>query len=163
MNEQTLERLMIDDSLGALPPDVSELLAAYCADKGHEQQRQQWERLALIRAKPFSRECRRRFRSSRSAMRVCDFSAGAMVFSAAAALLFGIGIGFYLHAAQPSAGPAVISQVTSPPPVVPTAGGVSDIWSSNRLVAAALESKHADQPQWRWSSPVTQPQIGGMQ
>src|SRR5690349_11422320 len=33
MNDQTLERLLIDRSLGALSPDVDELLAAYLATR----------------------------------------------------------------------------------------------------------------------------------
>lgn len=163
MNDQTLERLMIDEALGALPPDVNELLAAYCADTAHERQRKAWQQLALTTREalqPRTAEAIPVFPAQ--AVRVLRFRrTAAMALSAAAMLLFGIGIGFHLHIAQPSAAPAVTAQLANPPPVVAAAGGVPDIWSSNRLLAVALESKNEGRPQWRWSSPVGQPQIGG--
>ena len=86
------------------------------------------------------------------AVRVLRFRRTAvMALSAAAALLFGIGIGVHLHLAQPSAGPVLAAQPTNASVVAPATAGVLDIWSSNRLLAVALESKREAQPQWRWS------------
>jgi hypothetical protein len=164
VNEQTLERLIIDEALGALPPDVGELLAAYCANTTHERERQEWQRLTLTAREalqPRATEAIPVFPVQ--AVRVLRFRRTAvMALSAAAALLFGIGIGVHLHLAQPSAGPVLAAQPTNASVVAPATAGVLDIWSSNRLLAVALESKREAQPQWRWSSPVDQPQIGGV-
>ena len=47
MDDATLDRLMIDDALGALEPDVSALLAAYTASlPQNEQRRADWRALA---------------------------------------------------------------------------------------------------------------------
>jgi hypothetical protein len=165
VNDQTLERLMIDDALGALSPDVSELLAAYTATAARDPQRQGWQRVAAMAQQALLPRAVENIPAF--PIRAIRFSqlrrAAALGLSAAAALLLGLGIGMRLHSAGPGEAAPPVAQTTAQTAPPATAGGVSDIWSSRRLVAAALDRKQSAAAPWQWSSPVGQPKIGGMQ
>ena len=136
MNPTTLERLMIDDALGALPPDVSALLAEHCPPAD----RAAWHSLAAaaksagqiaplpLPAPRFRPGCARR------------------VLAIAALLLLGLAIGLALP--RPHQSPLAIT----PSPPAPqahlqtaAASGVPDFWSTQRLLASAQSNRSAPQ------------------
>jgi len=165
MDDATLDRLMIDDALGALEPDVSALLAAYTASiPDTDQRRAGWRDLA---------EKARHAMVMPAADALPPFPAaqlraarfwhnGRLGLAIAAVLAVGIGIGLWMPGKPVAVGP--VAQVTKPVPTSPPpAIGVSDFWSSRRLLASAVEHGVQDRPAWRWSSPLTESSNGDLQ
>ncbi len=166
MNNQTLERLLIDDALGALTADTSALLAAYTASTGTEEQRLKWKQLSEVAiralylspaetAPPFPQRRLRIARIQRAAR---------AAMAIAATLVIGVGIGLCVpnpHSLPASSADLVKNQSTAIPvkrlPVVEAA----DIWSTDRLIATALEHKDLSKSEWHWSSPVIEPELRG--
>jgi hypothetical protein len=145
MDDATLQRLMIDEALGALDPDVSALLDAYTADlPASSGDRAAWQKLAQTarQAMPVAAaETLPPLRISRVPGPGIWRGARATL-ALAAAIAMGIGIGLWrarpetttvtvvAPAAQSFAGPQAVS--LPPPP----ANGQS-FWSSQRLLAMA--------------------------
>jgi len=169
MNDETLERLMIDDALGALPPDTSALLEAYTVNAASDDQRLKWRRLAELAAEttkadqggtvpPFPGTPLRLLRFQRVAV---------STLAAAAVLALGLGIGLYIPTLHPrtSSPAALITRDQSEDRLVEPVTkmrGVAGMWSSDRLLAVATERRVGVTPQWRWSSPVVEPELRGM-
>ena len=147
MDAAILERLMIDDALGALSPDVRALLQAHLS--GRESELAQWQRVvdtARLALPPATVESLPPF-PRRYEWRIAPSLA--MGLAAAAVLLLGIGIGWRI---TPSPSPSVAiaaAQTPAPPRPVATAG-VTDFWSSKRLVAVALDTERHAQPAPHW-------------
>jgi hypothetical protein len=165
MDDATLDRLMIDDALGALEPDISVLLAAYTATiPDIEQRRAGWRDLA---------EKARHAMAMPAADALPPFPAaqlraarfwhnGRLGVAIAAVLALGVGIGLWMPGKHVAVAP--IAQVINPAPSSPPrAIGVSDFWSSRRLLASAVEHGVQGRPAWRWSSPLTESANGELQ
>jgi hypothetical protein len=144
MDEAILERLMIDDALGALSPDARALLEAYVCNQPKELAA--WRRVAAAAAEaipvakaeslpPFPRQSVLRFPR--------------VALAAAAVLLIGIGIGWEF---SPAPAPQDLVMAPQTPQAVADVG-ITDFWSSSRLVAAALDAEqHAPSgPRSGWS------------
>ncbi|HUB25210.1 MAG TPA: hypothetical protein VL992_07250 [Tepidisphaeraceae bacterium] len=144
MDEATLERLMIDDALGALGPDVRALLEAYVRDQPKELAA--WRRVAAAATEaiqpakgeslpPFPHASVPRFPR--------------IALAAAAALLVGFGIGWEFSPAPPRRAALAIA---APMPQV-AAAGVTDFFSSSRLVGVALDAERRapSGPRMGWS------------
>jgi hypothetical protein len=166
MDQATLERLMIDDALGALPPDVSSLLTAYTAVRpADEAELSRWRQVTRLASRiaepPAARNAnlpafpRRRI----VAWQVRRF---ALTGATMAACLL---LGFHLN-----------TWMTSPAPITPAADkvvtvasirmplpGVHDFWSSQRLLATAMSQPEPSQPQLHWLPLLVRTKIGGVQ
>ena len=149
MDKSTLERLMIDDSLGALSPDAQALLEAYLREHGDgikELERwrctadsaraamrwEQMEFLPLLRKPPI----------------VFPFPKRSL--AAAAMLLIGIGIGRRI---SPVPQPTIQTSPLVEAPQTAATSGVADFWSPQRFLDSALNSeRHAEsEPNWKGS------------
>jgi hypothetical protein len=155
MNDQTFERLLIDDALGALTPDQSELLAAYTSATGSDSQRLIWRRVAAAARLALPAEPARNLpQFPARALRIHQFwRLGSVALAAAAILVLGIGLGARIFSQTPAANPTTV--VVSPPPPsrsVAATAGVSDIWSSSRLVAIALQRQNGPVAVTQWTS-----------
>lgn len=168
MDNQTLQRLMIDDALGALEPDVRALLSAYAvAHPGDEAARTQWQELAgmardagllthdeLVPPLPH-----RRLRAVRL------WHAGRTTLALAAAILIGVAVGLHLPQQSASVGPqaVVVPVMLAPSPAPAVVLSPGDFWSSKRLLASAmaakpeLRSEFRASPSLRWPSLLLQP------
>jgi hypothetical protein len=163
MDQATLERLMLDEALGALPADVSSLLAAYAQTlPGGGERLAVWQQVAATAKAAMPAE---------PAAVLPPFPARNLVSNpwrigpvglaaAAAALLIGVGIGLWTPR-RPAAAPQVAIVPQSIVAETPSNGGVHDFWSSQRLLASAMEEKHTPSAAWRWSSPVSEPEMEG--
>lgn len=159
MDEQTLERLMIDDALGTLTSDVRALLIAYVRTRDDgEKELSQWQSLGTAaQASVLGEEITP---PPMRVLRVARFRYVARMATAAAAILaigFALGIGVRRQPAPlVSEVPVIVSATEHVPPV--SAG--SDFWSSQRLMTLALQTEHNahSPPQWTW--PATQRNSG---
>jgi hypothetical protein len=155
MNEQTLERLLIDDAIGALPPDHRELLAAYTAATGSDSQRLLWEGVAAAARDALPAEPARSIPEFPiHTLRIHQLLRAALFGVAAAAmLLIGMAIGTRFVAQTPlPPSPSVVISAPAQAAPVPRNAGVPDIWSSSRLVAMALQRQNAPVALPRWTS-----------
>lgn len=149
MDEQTLERLMMDDALGALAPDVKMLLEAYVKQTGTEAERHgQWialgaaaeeavRGLAVEELPPFP------------GGRVRIMRLWGASLAIAAAVVVGIGIGLFMQ--RPEAEKTVAAESSAVVAEPAEMLGVTDFWSSKRLVAEALAAPR-NPSQWEWPS-----------
>ena len=146
MDNQTLQRLMIDDALGALEPDVRALLSAHTATHPPDQaEHALWQQLAdtarqvapvassdAIPPLPHGRL---------RAIRLMQI--GRTTLALAAAILIGLAVGLHL----PQQGSSVAPQAVATPsplaaPLAPVAASSpTDFWSSKRLLASAMAYK----------------------
>ncbi len=161
MDQATLERLILDDALGALPSDASALLAAYVQTlPGGNERLAAWQRVAATARTAMPTEL---------AAPLPPFSApkhtsnpwriGAIGLAAAAVLAMGVGIGLWMP--RRVAAPTQVAVVPQPIVVeMRSSGGVHDFWSSQRLLASAMQEKHEPSSAWHWSSPVSEPEFG---
>lgn len=170
MNTETLERLMLDRGLGALPPDCEALLAAYLEERPEAAAAcRRFERtVGLARAalaeKPagpppaFPTERLLQTRWSYRGWRIMRNAAGI-----AAAILIGFGAHGLLFRAEPPSpirpGPTVIAQAGSDRRSEANDGG-SSFWSSRRLYERASETLPKSSNRVIWDSPVKPPHIG---
>ena len=139
MDDATLERLMIDDSLGALEPDVSALLAAYSAGLPEAQrQAARWRQIAdradaaiedrtAVTLPPFPA---RQLQAARWRRAV------GVGLAMAAAVMLGLGIGLMV---PQRTGNGIVAKATQSQAEAPREAAVNDFWSTQRLVAAAVE------------------------
>ena len=151
MDRQTLERLMIDDALGALSPDASALLAVH-TDAG---ERGRWKEIAAL-AK--SAGAGGLFLDS-EAVAEGSLPAGASgrrvmgrILVMAAMLLVGLGIGLLIPRRSASPPMATLPgpqwQLDSAVAAAPAADAVPDFWSSRRLIGAAVNRNGPPPPHW---------------
>ena len=187
MNRETLERLMLDDSLGALSDDIRSLLiervavagspAALCAAtyrrtvEAARAALSQPERAALP---PFPAE-----RLRREAVALRRRRTVGRIAALAASLVLGLGLGYLAfsraEATAPAPAPVAVAQTaptnpepfpeqpfpgTSPEPT-PAPAVVTDFWSARRLAAQARAVRPQAPLKVTWLSPVEEPSIGG--
>jgi hypothetical protein len=148
MNDATLERLMIDEALGALDADVSALLAAYTAKlPASSSERAAWQKLAgtVRQTMPVpALQTLPPLRISRLPEQHY-WRAARATLALGAAVAIGIAIGLWRPhpapttvGALPPVAPSPATPAISLPP--PPAGGQS-FWSSQRLLAMAQGQK----------------------
>jgi hypothetical protein len=162
MDQATLERLMLDDALGALSADASELLAACVRTlPGGDERLAAWRRVAATARAAMPGESAKvlpPFPTRRTVSNPWRMVRTGL--SVAAVLALGVGIGLWMPRR-----PVAVTQVAvvSQPIVAegPSTVGVHDFWSSQRLLALAMEEKHTPSAAWRWSSPVSEPEMEG--
>jgi hypothetical protein len=137
VDETTLERLMMDDALEALGPDVKELLGAYIQSSAADAKRHgQWMRLGAaaeeaVRVAPLDKLPPFPGRGSRS-LRLWGET-----LAIAAAVIVGIAVGLVMQ--KPQEARTVAVQTSAPVAAQPAEMlGVADFWSSKRLLAEAL-------------------------
>lgn len=165
MDDTTLDRLMMDDALGALEADVSALLAAYAVDLPQvEQRRAGWgdlaERARQAMVTPPAQALPPFPGAQLRAARL--WHKGGIALAIAAVLVLGIGIGLWMPTQRGAVAPVVRFTPTATSPQ-PRAAGVSDFWSSRRLLASAVEHDVQSRPAWRWTSPLTESANGELQ
>jgi anti-sigma factor RsiW len=158
MDPAILERLMIDDALGALSPDVRALLEAFLA--GDDAELAQWRlvadatKSALPRPTVESLPPFPRLRPWRIAPPI------RMAMALAAALLIGIGTGLHFVPAR-STPIAATPPIPAAPPAAVATVGVADFWSSKRLLAVALDTERHAQPPSHWNDLINKFQHAG--
>ena len=167
MDPAILERLMIDDALGGLPPDVSALLAAFTAARPpDEAELSQWRKITnLARQVAEPEPAEQLSLPAFPRRRVVAFQVRRFAL-AGAAMAACVLLGFHLNAwmTPPSLSPSSVAQ-TSVAVVAPPAPllGVHNFWSSQRLLATALSQPATSAPGTRWLPLPGQPKIGGVQ
>jgi hypothetical protein len=145
MDDATLERLMIDESLGVLDADVSTLLAAYTAQNPAASERANWQELAakLRQAMPVATEQALPPLHLPASRHRQSWSHARSILALAAAIALGIGIGLW-RAPATATSPPPAAQASAAAPAVslppPPANGQS-FWSSKRLLAMAQSQK----------------------
>jgi hypothetical protein len=171
MDDQTLERLMIDDALGALPPDVSELLAAHTSSSPlATEQKKRWRQTAELAGRA-SESHEQAVATLLPPLSLRSHPRRARIgLAIAAAWLIGIGIGLLMphgSATNPGPSPAVIAKLTPSSSSSAPPAGVTDFWSSQRLISMATAGDRnrprTASAKWHWTSPVRAPEVGGYQ
>lgn len=173
MDNDVLQRLMMDDALGALEPDARVLLEEYFKTQSAQRSEQDtWQRIAATAARAISdgpvetlpEFPRRRLQWSRFER------AGRLTMSAAAMVLIGLGVGLHLSRSStgpsftPNSLPSIAMSVPRPVTVAPQAAatiGVADFWSTQRLLASALSANRQPRPQWQWIDSYSALHSGG--
>jgi hypothetical protein len=177
MEPATLDRLMIDDALGALSPDVSALLAAHIRLlPGASEQMAAWNRVTQTAKEAMPAEQVEslpplRWNASQQNSTHGNISPlrwQRRLISAAgtiaAAILLGISIGLFVPRKYPQS--TVV--ITLPAPVgirpiaiVPQDDNAGDFWSSKRLLAIAIENKHSLRSGPSGTAALIQSELGG--
>jgi hypothetical protein len=163
MDQATLERLILDDALGALPPDASALLAAYAQTlPGGSDRLAAWQRVAATARAAMPTESAVPLPPFPDQKHISSpWRIGRLGLAVAAVLAMGVGIGWWMpHRSIPPAQVAIMPQQIVAE--TPSAGAVHDFWSSNRLLASAMEQKHESSAAWHWSSPINQSEMEGV-
>ena len=170
MNAETVERLLIDRSLGMLPKDVETLLDAHLAidDDAAKQAAEFGQTTALARRAltsetaaelpPFPAEqLRREGRSLQRWIWARNISA------VAATLVLGFGLGAALFRNPAGVAPSGTGAVVEPVLVAgalkapPSASG---IWSARRMIERASRAPSEKPARLIWESPVRKPRLG---
>ena len=169
MDAETLDRLLMDRALGALPPDVATLVNAYVErdaaaaarargfDAAASAARRVLKQEAVAPLPPFPGMQIQRLEQVRRQVR---FLRNAAALAAAIVLGFGLGA-LSLHgtrAALPSAPAVAALEGVRPKPAATSAGG---FWSSERLLRAVQAAKRTDSTNVIWDSAVSTPRLGG--
>jgi len=163
MDQETLERLMLDDALGALSVDASELLAAYARTlPGGDERLAGWQRVAATARAAMPSESAEALPPFPVRRTVSNpWRMVRMGLSVAAVLAIGVAIGSWMP--RGPGAPAQVAVVTQAIVAeMPSGGGVRDFWSTQRLLASALGRKHESPSAWHWTSPITQPEMDGV-
>jgi hypothetical protein len=189
MDQETLERLMLDDSLGALSDDIRTLLAERigpaagpAAARAARYRRTVDEaRAALARPERAALPPFPAARLMREAGALRRRRLVGRIAALAAGLVLGLGIGFiaFGRAAAPAPGPTPVSVAQADPedaapvplpvqaaqvaalPPGPAPEAVTEFWSLRRLAARAMAARSQIPVKVTWVSPVEQPRIGG--
>ena len=162
MDQATLERLMLDDALGALSVDASDLLAAYVRTlPGGDERLAAWQRVASTARAAMPSESAKLLPPFPIRRRVGNpWRMLRMGLSVAAVLALGVGIGLWMPRR-----PVATKQVAVvPQPIVaeiPSIVAVHDFWSSQRLLASALQEKREPAGGGQWGSPSNQNETDG--
>ncbi|MBE3096474.1 MAG: hypothetical protein IMZ44_05015 [Planctomycetes bacterium] len=183
MNRETLERLMLDDSLGALAEDIRSLLIERVTVAGSPaaarfaayRRTVRGARAALKHARrealpPFPAE-----RLRGEALRLRRRRRVGRIAALAASLVLGLGLGYLAFGRAeapvplPAPAPAVVAVAqtapSNPEPFpeqpAPAPAVITDFWSSRGLAARAMAAQPQTPVKVTWVSPVQQPRIGG--
>lgn len=174
MDKDMLERLMMDQALGALPPDVEALLTAFLADRPQDQR--SGERIALTvaaarralveppsaRLKAFPREeIDRRYRLRRR------WEWAGRITGLAACILIGFGLhaAWNLRGAGSSPNPGSVGTLvdaSAPSAHRPAQGAaaVDGFWSWKQVYERAHERRREPARRVIWDSPFSAPKLG---
>jgi hypothetical protein len=174
MTPETLDRLMLDDSLGALSDDIRSLLADRVVVAGSPaaariaayRRTVEDARAALKQARretlpPFPAE-----RLRGEALRLRRRRLAGRIAALAASLVLGLGLGYlaFGRAEAPVSLPAPVA-VAQPVPLnpepAPAPAVVTDFWSARRLAAQVMAARPQAPVKVTWLSPVEEPSIGG--
>jgi hypothetical protein len=171
MDQETLDRLLIDRELGALAPDAAVLLDAYLERDAQAAKRARefgeagdLARQALEADEPavipdFPRRVLSQKYVSRRRWRVVGQGAALAACLGFGIWLGGTGSGRELGMSGGGQTPVVISVSRSEPPE--TSGDDTRFWSARRLYRNAAESKPNPAKRFIWESPVSKPKRGG--
>jgi hypothetical protein len=165
MDQEIRERLMIDDALGVLEPDVQALLSAYLEASGAgESERKEWRKLAAAArdVMPVDEEEEVLPPFPRPQVYLPRIWRTAQVAVAAAALVvFGFGLGHTRVVAPVNN--TEIARATAAPTAPMASFGVHDFWSPERIMAAAIQARQQNPPAWHPVWPMDIPQTGAQQ
>jgi hypothetical protein len=167
MDSETLDRLLMDQALGALPLDVDMLLAAYLDH----------DAAAAARAREFAAAtmAARRLLRQPTPTRLPPFPAADIhnveqtqrrvhalgyVASMAAVLVVGIGLGLVFPRSPTRATPAPLITLASAAPIVAAHEAEAGFWSTQRLYENARQVRRADTPRLIWDSTTSLPRLG---
>lgn len=169
MDHETLERLVLDDSLGALSDDIRVLLAERIGAAA----RSAAYRRTVDDARAVLAQQRREALLPFPAARLRCEAAGlhrrrlaGRIAALAASLVLGLGLGYLAFgradATAPAGAPAPtqVAQVVPPAPA-PAPEAVTEFWSTRGLAARAMAAQPQTSIKVTWVSPVQQPRIGG--
>jgi len=168
MNAETLERLMLDRALGALPPDCESLLAAYiekdpqaaATDKEYKATVNA-ARGALADALPSTLPAfpARRLVDARRQYRHLRLFRGVVGIAASIAIGFGVHAFFFparsANSSHPD--PIVLAQAATRNEAPADAGG---FWSAQRLYKRAEAAPQRPAKRLIWNSPLATPRPG---
>ena len=170
MNAETMQRLLIDRSLGLLPNDVEALLDAHLAiDSEAAALAAQFDRTAALARRalaggpaselpPFPAESvRREGRSLRRWMWTRNITAAA----ATLVIGFGLGAALFRNAADLDASGKALgglpAAIVGTSPVSPRSAGM---WSTRRALERATRAPEKTAARLIWDSPVRKPRLG---
>jgi len=189
MNPETLDRLMLDDSLGAMADDIRSLLADRIGPPGSPAAarltayRRTVDAARAALAQP-ARAPLPPFPAARlrdGALRLRRRRQVGRIAALAASLVLGLGLGYLafsradVTAPAPAPAPVAVAQ-TAPsnpepfpeqpfpgtsPESAPAPAVVTDFWSARRLAAHAMAARPQAPVKVTWLSPVEEPSIGG--
>lgn len=171
MNAETIERLMIDRSLGMLSEDVETLLAAHLAvdadaatmaaefDQTADLASRALAGEAAVELPPFPAE---RMRSEGRSLRRWMWTRN--ISAAAATLVLGVGLGAAMFGGSPitpdnRSGSSVKKTVVINDPR-PVSSGSAGMWSTRRLIERATRAPEKSASRLIWDSPVRRPRLG---
>lgn len=169
MDPNTLERLLIDRSLGELSSDASELLEEYleshpeCAQSAHDTDATITEaRRALQDAPTTSDETMpplRPLHAIRSPRRIRSPRAWFQNLAVAAAVMIGFFLGSW-HTSNPATPNDTPIQFAKVVAKEPTATKQNDFWSLSRLRSEKEHQPSTNRSRIIWSNPIGKPHIG---
>jgi hypothetical protein len=180
MDQEMLERLMLDDSLGALSGDIRALLVDRIGDSGGAAAARAAEYRRIVEAARASlRQGRRetlppfpaaRLRREASSLRRRRMAG--RIAALAASLVLGLGLGYLAFGRAdatlpaPAPAPVAVAQAapSNPEPSPesdPAPAVITDFWSVRRLAARAMAARPQTSVKVTWFSPVEEPNIGG--
>ena len=171
MNTETLDRLLMDRALGALPPDADALLAAYLDhDSASATRAQEFDAAAAAARRLFQQPASaglpafpalriHKVEQARQRLRIVRHAAG---LAAALVLGLGLGIGFSSGGVQVSSEEAATVSheprwASAAAPGRPQPG----FWSTQRLYHDAHEARRSESVRVIWDSAVSLPKPGG--
>jgi hypothetical protein len=174
MDNQMLERLMLDHSLGALDDDVVRLLEAYLKDNpaAAAQDRQLCDVVSLARqASASPAPAPLAPLKVRRPLAVAPWRWAAGALAAAGCVAIGLTIGLLAPRAATVAPTASLPTAITPAPcpkavartglnTPPPSSADGDIWSQQRFLARLREPRRQAPPLVQWSSPVMTPRFG---
>lgn len=167
MDRETLDRLLMDQALGALPADTAALLAAYLAHDPAAAGRAREFAAAATAARqlfrqplatvlpPFPGGNIRNVEQAQRRVRALRY-----VASMAAVLVVGIGLGLVFPRGPATEAPAPRVTIVPTAPVAEGREPEQGFWSTQRLYASALRSPRADTPHFIWDSTTSLPRLG---
>ena len=166
MDRETLDRLLMDEALGALPADVASLLAAYLErDPAGAARAREFAAAASAARRVFQQPLPtllppfpgREFRNVEQAQR--RVRALRYVASMAAVLVVGIGLGL-VFPRGPAVEPTPRIVLPPPGPVVAADEPEPGFWSTQRLYENARRTQRVETPPLIWDSTTSLPRPG---
>jgi hypothetical protein len=163
---ETLDRLLMDRALGALPPDVEALLDAYLEHDAAGAARAREFGAAAMAARrllqqplptplpPFPATSIRDVARAQTRVRALGH-----VASMAAVLVVGIGLGLVFPHGRTLEAPGPRFTIVAPAPVI-TAEPAPGFWSTARLYASARRSSRTETAPVIWDSTTSLPRSG---
>ncbi len=164
MNAETIERLLIDRSLGMLSEDVETLLEAHLAvdaetaalaaqfDQTAALARRALAVEAAVELPPFPAE---RVRSEGRSLRRWIWTRN--ISGVAATLVLGVGLGAAMFGGSVSVVDKAVVTTNDASPVSTESAG---IWSTRRVIERAAREPEKSASRLIWDSPVRKPRLG---